>query len=66
MSIDRPRHKSMDFSKPASFNLPLKPIMIAERGTARFTCSVGGTPEPEIEWSKGISIVVTKTFCLNK
>lgn len=53
LKIEKTRYKKMDIQKPAQFQLSLKPITVGEHGTARFTCAIGGVPDPEITWYKG-------------
>lgn len=53
LKIEKMNYKKFDFQKPAQFHLPLKPLTVYEHSTARFTCAIGGVPDPEITWYKG-------------
>nr|XP_039267384.1 twitchin-like [Styela clava] len=52
LKIEKTDYRSVKLQKPAQFHLSLKPISVSEHSTARFTCAVGGLPEPEVTWYK--------------
>ena len=48
-----PEEKKTKFDYSPQFTVTLRPRVVIEGATARFSCSVTGIPNPDVTWSRG-------------